>query len=125
VRLAIIFYCLRFETFLFVASYDSQGYGGGGGFRPRLHSHPLKLILCQLEREHLLAYSLLRNFTVKECVLVVTTYYVRISDAPVVSVFVSPETETRSNCRRCLAVEVRVYSNNQPLSGTPQYEPIV
>jgi hypothetical protein len=22
-------YCLRFETSLFVASYDSQGYGGG------------------------------------------------------------------------------------------------
>jgi hypothetical protein len=33
--LATIFYCLRFETSLFVASYDSQGYGGG--IRPRLH----------------------------------------------------------------------------------------
>jgi hypothetical protein len=30
------FYCLRFETFLFVACYDSQGYGGGT--RPRLHT---------------------------------------------------------------------------------------
>jgi hypothetical protein len=30
------FYCLRFETFLFVAFYDSQGYGGG--IRPRLHT---------------------------------------------------------------------------------------
>jgi hypothetical protein len=29
VRLVTIFYCLRFETSLFVASYDSQGYGGG------------------------------------------------------------------------------------------------
>jgi hypothetical protein len=29
VGLATIFYCLRFETSLFVASYDSQGYGGG------------------------------------------------------------------------------------------------
>jgi hypothetical protein len=36
VGLATIFYCVRFETFLFVASYDSQGYGGG--FRPRLHT---------------------------------------------------------------------------------------
>jgi hypothetical protein len=27
--LATIFYCLRFETSLFVASYDSQGHGGG------------------------------------------------------------------------------------------------
>jgi hypothetical protein len=33
--LATIFYCLRFETSLFVASYDSQGHGGG--IRPRLH----------------------------------------------------------------------------------------
>jgi hypothetical protein len=24
-----IFYCLRFETALFVASFDTQGYGGG------------------------------------------------------------------------------------------------
>jgi hypothetical protein len=27
VGLVIIFYCLRFETSLFVVSYDSQGYG--------------------------------------------------------------------------------------------------
>jgi hypothetical protein len=31
-----IFYCLRLETSLFVASYDSQGHGGG--IRPRLHT---------------------------------------------------------------------------------------
>jgi hypothetical protein len=35
VGLVTIFYCLRFETTLFVASYDSQGHGGG--IRPRLH----------------------------------------------------------------------------------------
>jgi hypothetical protein len=29
-------YCLRFETSLFVASYDSQGYGGG--IRTRLYT---------------------------------------------------------------------------------------
>jgi hypothetical protein len=34
--LATICYCLRFMTSLFVASYDSQGYGGG--IRPRLHT---------------------------------------------------------------------------------------
>jgi hypothetical protein len=34
-RFANIFYCLRFETFLFVTSYDSQGYGGG--IQPCLH----------------------------------------------------------------------------------------
>jgi hypothetical protein len=31
-----IFYCPIFETPLFVASYDSQGHGGG--IRPRLHT---------------------------------------------------------------------------------------
>jgi hypothetical protein len=36
VGLLIIFYCLRFETSLFVSSCDSQGYGGG--IRPRLHT---------------------------------------------------------------------------------------
>jgi hypothetical protein len=34
--LATVFYCLRFEISLFVASYDSQGHGGG--IRPRLHT---------------------------------------------------------------------------------------
>jgi hypothetical protein len=32
----MIFYCLKFETSLFVASYDSQGHSGGT--RPRLHT---------------------------------------------------------------------------------------
>jgi hypothetical protein len=32
-RLATIFYCLRFETSFFVASYDSQGHGEGIWFR--------------------------------------------------------------------------------------------
>jgi hypothetical protein len=36
VGLVTIFYCLRFEIFIFVASYDSQGYGGG--IRPHLHT---------------------------------------------------------------------------------------
>jgi hypothetical protein len=36
VGLATVFYSLRFETSLFIASYDSQGYGGG--IRPRLHT---------------------------------------------------------------------------------------
>jgi hypothetical protein len=36
IGLVAIFYCLRFETSLFVASYDSQGHGGG--IRPRLHT---------------------------------------------------------------------------------------
>jgi hypothetical protein len=34
--LATVFYCLRFETSIFVTSYDSQGHGGG--IRPRLHT---------------------------------------------------------------------------------------
>jgi hypothetical protein len=36
VELMAIFYCLRFDTSLFVASYESQGYGGV--IRPRLHT---------------------------------------------------------------------------------------
>jgi hypothetical protein len=36
--LATIYYCPRFETSLFVASYDSQGHGGGIRPRPRLHT---------------------------------------------------------------------------------------
>jgi hypothetical protein len=36
VGLVAIFYCLRFETSFFVASYDSQGHGGG--IRLRLHT---------------------------------------------------------------------------------------
>jgi hypothetical protein len=34
--LVTIFYCLRFETSLFVASYDSQGHSGG--IQPRFHT---------------------------------------------------------------------------------------
>jgi hypothetical protein len=44
--LATVFYCLRFETSLFVTSYYSQGHGGG--IRPRLHTGlPLLVwVLC-------------------------------------------------------------------------------
>jgi hypothetical protein len=47
VELATIFYCLRFETSLFIASYDSQGYGGG--IRPRLHTGEPTFISLQIE----------------------------------------------------------------------------
>jgi hypothetical protein len=42
IGLMAIFYCLRFETSLFVASYDSQGHGGG--IWPHLHTG-----YCQLK----------------------------------------------------------------------------
>jgi hypothetical protein len=41
--LETIFYCLTFETSLFVASYDSQG--DGGSIRPRLHKGKV-LLAC-------------------------------------------------------------------------------
>jgi hypothetical protein len=41
VGLVTIFYCLRYETSLFIASYDSQGYGGG--IRTRLHTGIFRL----------------------------------------------------------------------------------
>jgi hypothetical protein len=43
--LVTIIYCLRFETSIFVASYDSQGYGGGIG--PRLHTRFRSSLLAQ------------------------------------------------------------------------------
>jgi hypothetical protein len=49
--LATIFYCLRFETSLFIASYDSQGYGEC--IRPRLHT------LYGPNKEHLFQQPLL------------------------------------------------------------------
>jgi hypothetical protein len=54
VGLVTIVYCLRFETSLFVAFYDSQGYGGG--IRPRLHTaHSCRFItFCEPCRDHLL-----------------------------------------------------------------------
>jgi hypothetical protein len=48
VGLVVIFYCLRFETSLFVASYDSQGHGGY--IRPRLHAGWTKLSLSLMLR---------------------------------------------------------------------------
>jgi hypothetical protein len=42
--LATVFYCLRFETSLFVASYDSEGHGGG--IRPRPHTGD-NLLYCR------------------------------------------------------------------------------
>jgi hypothetical protein len=44
--LATVFYCFRFQTSNFVASYDSQGYGGG--IRSRLHTG------CSWKQSHLL-----------------------------------------------------------------------
>jgi hypothetical protein len=46
--LELVLYCLRFETSLFVASYDSQGHSGG--IRPRLPSY--RLLLYRLSTDH-------------------------------------------------------------------------
>jgi hypothetical protein len=44
--LVTIFYCLRFETSIFVASYDSQGHSGG--IRSRLHTGDICLPLRRI-----------------------------------------------------------------------------
>jgi hypothetical protein len=44
------FYCLRLETSLFVASYDSQGHGGG--IRPRLHTGAW-ILLCRFDTDRI------------------------------------------------------------------------
>jgi hypothetical protein len=95
-------------------------------------SHPLKFILYRQESEYpvepfnflhlLLVSSLPRNLTVNASVSVIPTYYISISNTVVVSVFITTETETSSNCRHCLAMDVHIDSYNQPLSGMPQYE---
>jgi hypothetical protein len=51
VGLVTIFYCLIFETSLFVASYDSQGHGGG----IRLHLHTGEF--SELSSKHRPAYN--------------------------------------------------------------------
>jgi hypothetical protein len=56
VGLVTIFYCLRFETSLFVASYDSQGHGEG--IRPRLHTG----LLIQFDSKLLSGVSVAYNF---------------------------------------------------------------
>jgi hypothetical protein len=67
-----IFYCTIFETSLYVASYDSHGHDGG--IRTRLHRGVLPS--AGRSRRHLVESS---SFTV--------------SDAAMVSVFVSAEIE--------------------------------
>jgi hypothetical protein len=58
VGLVTIFYYLRFETSLFVASYDSQGYGGG--IRPRLHTRYSLIVRILEESAHGSLYRLAR-----------------------------------------------------------------
>jgi hypothetical protein len=48
--LETIFYCLTFETSLFVASYDSQVHGGG--IRPRLHTGLFTAVLKSTLKKH-------------------------------------------------------------------------
>jgi hypothetical protein len=48
--LSTIFYCLSFETSLFVASYDSQGHGGG--IRPRLHRGQFVFLITPRHGQH-------------------------------------------------------------------------
>jgi hypothetical protein len=54
-----LFYCLIFETLLFFASYDSQGYGGGS--RPRLHTGVEWLNSDELNWTELSIYNLEAN----------------------------------------------------------------
>jgi hypothetical protein len=127
VGLATILNCLRFATSLFVASYDSQGYGGGN--RPRLHtgksissvSHPLKKILCRLHREHLLhgfSFSVHENTSVDSQHLTIGCLCMLCR----VNVFVT-QTMIQKTClpSRCLAMDSRSDSGIPAFSGTPQY----
>jgi hypothetical protein len=65
ISVATIFYCLRFKTSFFVASYDSQGHGGG--IRPRLQTgllhtqHSVRCSLYRLSTDHMENTLLLGN----------------------------------------------------------------
>jgi hypothetical protein len=90
VGLVTIFYCFRFEILLFVASYDSQGYGGG--IRPCLHTGSS---LCSgLPRLFYPSIGRSRRHLVESfCFL--------FSDTTAASVFVTAETEIVCLCMRC------------------------
>jgi hypothetical protein len=59
VALATILYCLRFDTSIFVASYDSQDYDGG--IRPLLHTG------SELSSKLLLSYKPSARHKRKQC----------------------------------------------------------
>jgi hypothetical protein len=70
--LVTVFYCLRFETSLFIASYDSQGHGGG--IWPRLHtgiSDTCERITCHFltqcgpQTEHILELFVCCNLPIR------------------------------------------------------------
>jgi hypothetical protein len=67
--LATVFYCLRFETSHFVASYDSQGHGGG--IRPRIHTGAWELPITVRISLYTLRSHLKENTChVSECVFI-------------------------------------------------------
>jgi hypothetical protein len=61
--LATVFYCLRFETSVFFASYDSQGHVGG--IRPRHHTETVKYLQCQYIYNISILYVKLLNCKIK------------------------------------------------------------
>jgi hypothetical protein len=63
--LTTIFYCLRSETPLFVASYDSQGHGGG--IRPRLHTVILGTSLYSRGMDHIEKTYYCRDVLPRNC----------------------------------------------------------
>jgi hypothetical protein len=67
--LAPIFYCLRFETSLFVASYDSQVHSGG--IRPRLHTGVRLPWLCT-DHAQKTAYTVVEKCLPQRCIALVT-----------------------------------------------------
>jgi hypothetical protein len=74
VELATIFYCLRLESSLFVASYDSQGYCGG--IRTRLHTgiESVSYVTTELHRKSVFSYRVLLCYLATRCSIVHREY---------------------------------------------------
>jgi hypothetical protein len=123
VGLATLFYCLRVETSLFIASYyDLQGHGGG--IRPRLHTGvtvPIcvcisKTVSRQPSREHLVDgfdLSVVTKTTPLFCRKRLLMY--SLSRECIYSCIL------RSYCSRCPAVDGRSIQIFRLSGGTPQY----
>jgi hypothetical protein len=90
--LVTIFYCLRFETSLFFASYGSKGHGGG--IRARLHMGLLHSIYFTLY------IHTIRDYRQQSAVAILHTFQFTVTHSLGFSVFTSRILETDCNSSR-------------------------
>jgi hypothetical protein len=137
VGFATIFYCFGFETSLLVASYDSQGHGGG--IRARLHKGylssdfsltssyiclgfylPLRLVSLEPCRDHRLQWFLLRVALFRCCV-----NNVYLSVATETFLYMLPRTRCGSLCNTLLIQSYSLLRKRVPTIRRPAVAPSV